>query len=210
MQDRAGHIYRVAADIMWRRGYAATSMNEIADAVGLTKAGIYHYIRGKEDLLFKIMSFAMDMVEEDIMGPARKEPDAEMRLRIIVERHVNRILEVGGAVTILLDEMSALTPSHQRTIRSRKRAYFDLVRGTLAQLVSEGKLRDVDPTVATFCLFGMILWTSRWYRKDGQIKHQDALRDFSEMALNAVLRAPAPRAMPAEAAALTQKAIRTQ
>jgi hypothetical protein len=71
-------------------------------------------------------------------------------------------------------------------------------------------LRDVDPTVATFCLFGMILWTSRWYRKDGQIKHQDALRDFSEMALNAVLRSPAPHPMPAEAAALTQKAIRTQ
>jgi AcrR family transcriptional regulator len=131
LEDRTGHIYRVAAEIMWRRGYTATSMNEIADAVGLTKAGLYHYIRGKEDMLFKIMSFAMDMVDEDVIGPAQKVADPEERLRVIVERHVKRILEVGGAVTILLEEMSALKPAHQRIIRSRKRAYFDLIRSTL-------------------------------------------------------------------------------
>jgi len=71
-EDRADHIYRVAAEVMCRKGYEATSMNDIADAVGLTKAGIYHYIRGKEQLLFEIMNFAMDMVDEDVMAPARE------------------------------------------------------------------------------------------------------------------------------------------
>ena len=103
-------------------------------------------------------------------------------------RHASRILESGGAVTILLDETHALTPAHRRAVRTQKRAYFELVRGTLAQLASEGKLREVDPTVAAFCLLGMILWTSRWYRKDGNIDMQKALEDFSELALNSVLR----------------------
>jgi AcrR family transcriptional regulator len=71
-EDRADHIYRVAAEIMCQKGYEATSMNDIADAVGLTKAGIYHYIRGKEDLLFEIMSYAMDMVDQDVRVPAQE------------------------------------------------------------------------------------------------------------------------------------------
>lgn len=187
-EDRAAHIYRTAAEIMCRKGYGSTSMNDIADAVGLTKAGIYHYIRGKENLLFAIMSYAMDMVDEDVMTPARKIADAEQRLRTIVERHTRRIIEVGGAVTILLEEMYALTPAHRRIIRGRKRAYFELIRKTLQQLAAEGKLRDVNPTVATFCIFGMILWISRWYRRDGKLNPEVVLADMVGTAVNAVLR----------------------
>ena len=176
---------------MCQKGYEATSMNDIADAVGLTKAGIYHYIRGKEDLLFQIMSYAMDMVDEDVMGPAQQVADAEVRLHTIVERHARRILEVGGAVTILLEEMSALTPAHRRTVRARKRAYFNLVRDTLEQLSVEGKLRPVSPTVATFALFGMILWISRWYHRDGKLSMDETLRDFVRIATSAVLRTEA-------------------
>jgi TetR/AcrR family transcriptional regulator, cholesterol catabolism regulator len=192
-EDRADHIYRVAAEVMCRKGYEATSMNDIADAVGLTKAGIYHYIRGKEQLLFEIMNFAMDMVDEDVVAPAREIADAEERLGTIIDRHAKRILEVGGSVTILLEEMQALTPAHQRTVRNRKRTYFELVKQTLEQLAAEGKLRDVNPTVATFSLFGMILFISRWYRRDGELTPQEVLRDFHELALSAVLRTESVR-----------------
>ena len=200
-EDRADHIYRVAAEVMCRKGYEATSMNDIADAVGLTKAGIYHYIRGKEQLLFEIMNFAMDMVDEDVIAPAREVTDAEQRLHTIVERHVKRILEVGGSVTNLLEEMPSLTPAHQRTVRNRKRAYFELVKQTLEQLRAEGKLRDVNSTVATFSLFGMILWISRWYRRDGELAPQEVLRDFIELASSAVLRTESVRS--AEKAVIT-------
>jgi AcrR family transcriptional regulator len=187
-EDRADHIYRVAAEIMCRKGYEATSMNDIADAVGLTKAGIYHYIRGKEDLLFQIMTFAMDMVDKDVMAHAREVPDPEQRLRTIVERHARRILEVGGAVTIILEEMPGLTPAHRRAIKARKRAYFELVKETLVQLADEGKLRNVNPGIAAFNLFGMILWISRWYRRDGELSAEQVLRDFVQIALCAVLK----------------------
>jgi AcrR family transcriptional regulator len=189
--DRADYIYRVTAEIMCWKGYAATSMNDIADAVGLTKAGVYHYIRGKEQLLYEIMTFAMDQVDEHVTGLAETVDDPEQRLRLIVELHAKRILEVGGAVTVLLEEMSALTPSHQRTIRARKRKYFDLVRRTLEQLASEGRLRDVNPTVATFSLLGSINWISRWYRRDGPLAADLVLKDFVEIALNSVLKSKA-------------------
>jgi AcrR family transcriptional regulator len=173
---------------MCQKGYEATSMNDIADAVGLTKAGLYHYIRGKEDLLFQIMSYGMDMVDQDVIAPAKLVQDAAERLQTIISRHSKRILEVGGAVSILLDEMYALTPAHRRAIKARKRAYFELIRQTLEKLSAESKLRDVSPTVATFCIFGMLSWLSRWYRKEGKLSSEQVLTDVLEAALNSVLK----------------------
>ena len=178
---------------MCQKGYEATSMNDIADAVGLTKAGLYHYIRGKEDLLFQIMSYGMDMVDQDVMAPAKQAEGASDRLRTIISRHSKRVLEVGGAVSILLDEMYALTPAHRRAIKGRKRAYFELIRETLEQLGVEGKLRDVSPTVGTFCLFGMLSWVSRWYRKDGKLTAEQILSDFLEITINSVVTQEVPR-----------------
>ncbi len=185
---RASHIYRAAAEIMCEKGYEATSMNDIAEAAGLTKAGIYHYIRGKEELLFEIMNYAMDAVDTGVVAPAREAADAEQRLRTIVERHTRSVLEGVGALTIVLEETTALTPAHRRAITARKRAYFEFIRDTLECLAAEGKLRPVDPTVAAFSLLGMILWISRWYRRDGRIAADQALRDYVEIGMNAVLR----------------------
>ena len=185
---RASHIYRVAAEIMCHKGYEATSMNDIAEAAGLTKAGIYHYIRGKEDLLFEIMMYAMDNVDRNIIAPAQEVADAEERLKTIVDRHTKSVIEGVGAITIVLEEMAALTPAHRRAITSRKRAYFEFIRRTLEQLAEEGKLRSVNPTIAAFSLLGMILWISRWYRRDGKITPQEALHDYLEIAMNGVLK----------------------
>jgi TetR/AcrR family transcriptional regulator, cholesterol catabolism regulator len=184
---------------MCQKGYEATSMNDIADAVGLTKAGLYHYIRGKEDLLFQIMSYGMDMVDQDVIAAAKQTHEGVERLRTIISRHSKRILEVGGAVSILLDEMYALTPAHRRAIKARKRAYFELIRETLEHLAAAGKLRNVSPTVATFCLFGMLSWISRWYRGNGKLTSEQVLSDFLETALSSVLKESArsaPREIP--------------
>jgi AcrR family transcriptional regulator len=173
---------------MCRKGYEATSVNEIADAVGLTKAGLYHYIRGKEQLLFAIMNYAMDVVDTSVTGPARNIADPELRLQTMLESHMEIVLKGVGAVTNLLEEAWALTPAHRRAIRARERAYFEAIRSALAQLAVLGKLRDVDPTVATFSLLGMVLWISRWYRRDGALSPQAALKDYLEIAMSSVLK----------------------
>jgi AcrR family transcriptional regulator len=187
-EDRADHIYRVAAEVMCQKGYEATSMNDIADAVGLTKAGIYHYIRGKEDLLFQIMGFGMDMVDQDVIAPAKEIEDPEERLRAIARRHATRILEAGGAVTILLtDDMHALSPAHSRAIFDRQRVYLQFIKETLADLAGQGKLRDINPSVAAATILGMICWLGRWYNSNGRMTAEQVVRDFVEMVMHAVV-----------------------
>jgi len=185
---RASHVYRIAAEIMCQKGYEGTSMNDIAEAAGLTKAGIYHYIRGKEELLFEIMTYAMDNLDQRVIAPAQEIADAEQRLRKIIEGHTTSLLEGVGAITIVLEETPALTAPHRRIIKGRKRAYFEFIRQTLQQLESEGKLRNVNPTIAAFSLLGMILWISRWYRREGKLSVEQVLADYLEIAINGVLK----------------------
>src|SRR5436190_8134451 len=85
--ERLAEVYRTAAQIILRKGYDATSVNDIANALGITKAGLYHYINGKKELLFDIMNFGLDALDQEVTIPARAISDPEKRLRAILTRH---------------------------------------------------------------------------------------------------------------------------
>lgn len=191
--DRLNEIYRVAAHLICEKGYDATSMNDIAEAVGITKAGIYHHIQGKKDLLFRIMNFGMDSLDEEVIFPARAIADAEQRLRSIIDNHVKLITgratsQGNNPITIVVDEVAGLTAAHRRKIDQRKRIYVDLIRDTLKQLKDEGKLRDVNVTAAAFSLLGMVLWLSRWYNPEGRLSSVRAAEEITKIALDGLLR----------------------
>ncbi|MDE2976838.1 MAG: TetR/AcrR family transcriptional regulator [Acidobacteriota bacterium] len=186
-QDRRAEIYRSAARIFHRKGYHATSINDIAAAVGLTKAGLYYYIKGKQDLLFAIMGFAMDQLDEQVIEPARRVQDPRTRLETIVARHAQLITQDSSALTILVNELEGLLPDDRADIIGRQRDYVDFIADTLAALRDEGKVVGLDPTVGAFSLVGMILWISRWYRTDGRLDGEEVVAAVTRMAISAVL-----------------------
>jgi len=191
--DRLAEIYRAAAQIICDKGFDATSMNDIAEAVGLTKAGLYHHISGKRDLLFRIMDFGLDSLEELVIIPARQVQDAEARLRTIINNHVHLITSRStpagnNPVTIVLDEVAGLTPAQRRKINERKRTYVELIRDTLKEMQEEGKLSNVDLTASAFSLLGMILWLSRWYNPEGRLSPDQVSEEVTKVALGGLLR----------------------
>ena len=190
---RAAEVYRTAARVILQKGYDATSVSDIAEALGITKAGLYHYIHGKTELLFDIMQYGLDELDREVAQPAKKIADAEARLRFMIGMHARIVTRGQGAVTILVDEARALTAAQYRKITRRKRAYFDFLRATLEELKLEGKLRQVDLTVASFSLLGMINWLSRWYRADGALDEQQVAEQVVDMALNGLTRPAARR-----------------
>lgn len=185
--DRRAEIYRSAARIFHRKGYHATAINDIAAAVGLTKAGLYYYIKGKQDLLFSIMSFAMDQLDAQVVEPARQEEDAERRLRAIVSCHARLITQDSSALTILVNELEGLLPDDRADIIRRQRDYVEFIADTLSALREEGKVVDLDPMIGAFSLVGMVLWISRWYRDDGRLKAEEVVTEVTRMAISAVL-----------------------
>lgn len=185
--DKSAEIYRAAATIFHEKGFHATSINEIAEAVNLTKAGLYYYIKGKQDLLFGIMKFAMDLLEQHVIDRADREVDSETRLESIVRSHAQLITEDSSALTILVNELEGLTLEHRAQIIGRQRGYLDFIRSTLEALRTEGKLRQVDSTLGAFAVLGMVLWISRWYRLDGRLDRKQVVEEMTQIALAAVL-----------------------
>jgi AcrR family transcriptional regulator len=186
--ERLAEVYRAAAQIILRKGYDATSINDIANALGMTKAGLYHYINGKKELLFDIMNFGLDELDEEVVTPAGSVTDPSAKLRFIIDSHARLVTRGQGAITILVDEITALTPAQNRIITRRKREYFDRLRNVLDELKAEGKLQDVDTTAATFSLLGMINWLSRWFRQDGPLTQEQVAEQIVKIALNGLLR----------------------
>src|SRR5262245_12663212 len=193
--NRLAEIYRAAAQIICDKGYDAASMSEIAEAVGITKAGLYHHISGKRDLLFGIMNFGLDSLEEQVIIPARAISDPEERLRTIIRNHVQLITSRStprgnNPVTILLDEVSGLTLAQRRKTDQRKRAYVEFIRQTLEQIKANGRLSDVDVTAAAFSLLGTILWLSRWYNPKGRLTPEEVSDEVTKIVLGGLLRCP--------------------
>jgi len=186
--ERLAEIYRTAAQIILRKGYDATSINDIANALGMTKAGLYHYINGKKELLFDIMNFGLDELDEEVATPAGEIAEPAERLRFIIASHAQLVTRGQGAITILVDEITALTPAQNRIITRRKREYFNRLRELLNTLKAEGKLQDVDTTAATFSLLGMISWLSRWFRQNGALTQEQVAEQITKIALNGLLR----------------------
>ena len=192
---RRAEVFRTAAKIILQKGYDATSVSDIADALGITKAGLYHYIKGKTELLYDIMKYGLEELEREVLVPARAIADPEERLRFVITTHARIVTRGDGVVTILVDEARALTPAQNRNVIRMKRKYIDCLRTTLDDLQELGKLRNLDTTVAAFAITGSINWLSRWYRPDGKLSAEKIAQQIADVAFHGVVNKRGLRAL---------------
>ena len=193
LNTKRAEICRTAAQVFRDRGFDGTSVSDVAQALKMTKAGLYHYFTGKEALLFEILSYGLDQVRDDVAEPARAMRDAETRLRELVRGHARIVTRAHGAVASLVDETRALPLPARRRIEERMGVHLDLMRSTLTELKTEGKLRDIDVTVAAFGVLGMILWIPRWFRHGGRLTEDQVAEETANFALAGLLREPPAR-----------------
>lgn len=187
-QDKAQEICLTAAQIFFEKGYNATSLNDIADGLNITKAGLYYYVESKQDLLYRIITMGLDSVKDEVLDPAREINDAEERLKFIIYNHAR--LSAGGnhAVIIISHEDNELSFHQREETLTRRREYFDFIRNTLVELQNQGKAQEIDLTTATFTILGMIIWLSRWFSKKGKMSVEKVCEDVCDMAMRGILK----------------------
>jgi AcrR family transcriptional regulator len=209
LDRRRVEMYRTVAQLFRDRGFDATSVSDVARALGLTKAGLYHHFESKEALLFEIMMFGLDKVRDEVLVPIEPIRDPEERLRQLIERHARIATRGRGAVAHLGDEIRALPPASRKRIERRMRVYLEVLRRTLGELKKGGRLRPIDPTVAAFSVIGMILWLPRWFRQSGRLTQEAVAHDIANMALDGLVisrrRPTSIAARPASRRARAQK-----
>jgi TetR/AcrR family transcriptional regulator, cholesterol catabolism regulator len=191
LPGRRAEICRTAAQIIRERGFASTSLADIAKALGISKSGLYHYTNSKHALLFEIMMFGLDQIEAEVVSPVRGIADPQERLYEVLNRHIRIATRAGGAVAQLADEVRALPAVNRRKVQQRMRAYVAFVHSIVEELAAAGRLRAIDPTVATYLVMGSILWVPRWFREGGRLTAAQVAYEVAWSTVDALLRRPA-------------------
>ena len=181
-KDRRVEILEIAARLICEKGYGSASIQDIADACELTKAGLYHYIRSKEHLLHEIMHYGMDVFEEQVLLPVTPIEDPVERLQTCMRRNI--LLVTSGwskEVTIILHEHATLTGDFGAQINARKKRYVRFLETSFAEAIRDRRLRAINPTVATFSLLGTVLWIYKWYRPDGALTEEQLADEMVDL-----------------------------
>ena len=189
---RQAQIFEAAARLFCEKGFDKASMGDISAALGLTKAGLYHHIRSKEDLLYEIMSYGMDLFEQKVLNRVVTIDDPLDRIRATLRGHVLLVTrDRPKEITVILHESNALKGRYRDRINARKKRYVKFLEKTFRELVKSGAARRVDPSVATFAMLGMINWIYQWYRPGGRLDETALAETLSDLFLGGVLKPPA-------------------
>jgi len=181
--DSRQEILRVAARLFQQQGYHATSMNDVAAALKLSKGGLYYHFQSKDEILFELMSHALDITEQRVLEPVRGIRNPEERLRALIRLHVDVVLSVRDReITVLLHENHPLPPSLRKRINARKKSYIRFLEKLIAEVQqASGAAQRVSARAATFALLGMINWLYQWYKQEGTLSADEITREYTEI-----------------------------
>src|SRR5215207_4416857 len=154
---RAG-ILTAAADLFRARGYRATTLDEIARKVGVSKPTLYGYFRSKEELLAAIFHRTMSLFERDLQAIRTSGDDPATQLRRVIRFHVGAVIAERSFLAVFFGEEANLPPSLGRAIRRRKARYDRMVRAIVQAGVRDGSIRAENPRLLVFALLGMANW----------------------------------------------------
>ena len=166
-----------------------TSMNDVASAMKLSKGGLYHHFQSKDEILFHIMSHAMDITEERVINAARRIEGAEERLRTLIRLHIEVVIsEEDREVTVMLHENHPLPAAFRRKINARKKDYVHFVENLIADVQKRrSPASQVTPRAAAFALLGMINWVYQWYKPEGPLTGDAIVRQYTEIFFNGAI-----------------------
>lgn len=164
---RREQILRAALRAFRERGYHATTLDHIAEHLGVRKTALYHYFPDKEAILFECHRESLGELER-ILAEARKLPGPREQLRHLIVEHVRVMTETLDGSPLAF-EVTALADDKQAEIISGRDRYERELRRVIEAGTRAGEFRAVDAKVAVFAILGAINWIARWYRPGGAL-----------------------------------------
>jgi AcrR family transcriptional regulator len=181
-------ILEAAAQIFSEKGYHAASMRDIARAVNLQKASLYHHVSGKQEILLNLLDQALDILIEDIGWVVAKPNPSDEKLRLAIRVYLQRLIDQRDLAAVLLFEHRSLDPELKIRHMPRRDRFERLWRSLIESGIEEGVFTCENPSQAARALLGVMNWTITWFRLDGQFSYHEISDQFSDLFLFGLLK----------------------
>jgi AcrR family transcriptional regulator len=181
-------ILAAAVQIFGQKGFHATSMQEIAEAVNLQKASLYHHVSSKQEILVDVLDQALDLFIANMQAVMQSPLPPDDMLRQAMQTYMVTILQQRDLASVLLLEHRSLEPElHARHIPRRDR-FEGLWRDLIHQGVEAGCYFAVDPAMTARALLGVMNWVITWYSPQGNLTPEQISSQYADLFLKGLLR----------------------
>lgn len=180
-------ILAAAAQIFSEKGFHATSMQDIARAVNLQKASLYHHVSGKQEILLALLDQALDLLIERITTVIAQPIPPEEKLRQAMQAYLQTLTSQRGLAAVLLFEHRSLEVSLQSRHLPRRDRFEGLWREIIREGVAAEAFTCADVPQAARALLGMLNWTLTWYRDDGPLPAAEIADQYATLLLQGLL-----------------------
>ncbi len=180
-------IILAATRIFSERGYHAASMSDIADAVGIRKASLYHHVRKKEDLLFAIHETLVDELIDETLAVSSSSASPADKVREMLLLTMRFIARNRDGVAVFLSERHAVTGERWQALVVKRDLYERMVCQIITEGRGTGEFADLPPELVAKALLGMANWAYTWFRQDGPLTADDVGDVFAAIALRGLL-----------------------
>lgn len=189
-------LLREAARAFNERGYHGTSLDDVAAVLGVTKAALYHYVRGKQEILFECHMMAYDLGDQALVHARATGRTGLDRAGLAGRRFIELYTGEMGRFAVL-SEHDALEPAQRAAVLARRDAFDRALRGFVEEGIADGSVRPIDPKLAVLFFMGAVNWmATRWFRPDGPMSADEIAAGFEDLFVAAIRadRRPAGRA----------------
>lgn len=167
---RQSEILEAAAQVFHEKGYESTSIQDIADSVGILKGSLYYYITSKEDLLYEIIQGVHEEALKNLDLVAALDGDALQKIRAFVVVHFKNNAENLVKMGVFFKDFRSLGGERREVIVQERDMYDSFLRNLIRAAQKEGTVcADLDPKLTAITILGMLNWVYQWYRPDGDM-----------------------------------------
>jgi AcrR family transcriptional regulator len=191
---REAEVLEVAAGVFHRHGYSDTAVQDIADALGIRKASLYHYIDSKDDLLYRICRQVHEDAR-DMLAKVDATPGSALeRIAAYVRLHVDFNLQHLTKIAVYWHDFDRLSPARRELLRGRRRDHEMHVRSLIEAGKRDGSIDPgVDTRIAARGIAAQTIWIYTWYEPDGKIDPEDLAGSIVQLVVKGLsVPAPAP------------------
>ncbi|WP_158966688.1 TetR/AcrR family transcriptional regulator [Chachezhania sediminis] len=178
---------RVAARIFNEKGYHATSLDEVADVIGVTKTALYYYFKNKEQLLYECIKLSYGCGQRARLESEAMDGTALDKLSFLYRRFIELLIIERGAYTTMAN-IRALPEDAQAELLDRRRQLDRYSRMLIEKAISEGSIRPVDVRLTSNFFLGAVNWILRWHTEDDAMSPEEVSEHFLDLFLNGIVK----------------------